>query len=198
MNAPYLISTGETYQDIAKTLDIAPDLLSRWTQLPHFIAVLNTHRQAYRDEQQTKLESLLGKAVSVLDEILESGSTVEKLRAVQILLDKVELVQPLGKIEIAQDIAEELSNSPNTSVSPVAQVVEHESLEDIDETILEECLEDLQAYLDGEMQPEKAKARLYPIIDPGKLTLITASATLPAVKNQVEANHAKHSFVGKV
>ena len=87
-------------------------------------------------------------------------------------------------------------SSPVTK--PSSGMVEHEALDEIDETILEECLEDLEHYLEGEISLEKAKARLYPIINPSKLTLMSASSLLPAVKKQVEANLSKHLFVGKV
>lgn len=78
-----------------------------------------------------------------------------------------------------------------------ARQIEHENFSEVDETILEECLDDLQLFLNGGMPIEKAKARLYPIIDPNHLNLESAKAILPDVIKQVSINHTKNSFVIK-
>lgn len=197
--AAYLASQGTAIQAIAKELDIAEETVSRWLQLPHFISVLNSHRQTFRAIQRNKLEFLSAKSMAVLEDILTSGTSVEKLRAAQIILDKVDLFQPVIEPDPLQNLADDASTpSPDEPAAANNAPLEHEPLGDIDETILEECLEDLHAYLEGEMPLEKAKARLYPVIAPAKLNLKSASALLPALKTQVDANQAKHLFVGKV
>ena len=89
--AAYLISVGRGYEEIARELEIAPELLSRWLQLPHFMQVLNHHSQCNRMEQAYKLECLSAQAIKALEEILSTGSVGEKLLAVRIILDKVNL-----------------------------------------------------------------------------------------------------------
>lgn len=74
---------------------------------------------------------------------------------------------------------------------------EHEVLSEVDETILEECLDDLQFYINGDMILEKAKVRLSPIINPAHLTQANAAKLLPAVIKQVNANQVKHIFTVK-
>jgi hypothetical protein len=196
--AAYLISTGCAYPEIAQELEITLDLLFRWLQMPHFAAVLNNYRQANLETQRNKLEFLSGKAIAALEEMILTGSAVEKLRAIQIVIDKVDFFQTWEETEPLQNIVEEVPDTAVTSPSSMHKTHEHEALEEIDETILEECLEDLQAYLEGEMPLEKAKARLYPVISPANLNLKSASTILSAVKTQVDANSAKHLYVGKV
>ena len=74
---------------------------------------------------------------------------------------------------------------------------EHEVLSEVDETILEECLDDLQFYINGDMILEKAKVRLSPIINPAHLTQANAAKLLPAVIKQVNANQVNHIFTVK-
>lgn len=97
--------------------------------------------------------------------------------------------------------AEEEDDAPQfiNPMQPVEENLpfEHEVLSEVDETILEECLDDLQFYINGDMILEKAKVRLSPIINPAHLTQANAAKLLPAVIKQVNANQVKHIFTVK-
>ncbi len=105
-------------------------------------------------------------------------------------------INPSLHVKVDKDPEDlDLLDLPSLKIEP--RQIEHENFGEVDETILEECLDDLQLFLNGAMPIEKAKARLYPIIDPNHLNLESAKAILPDVIKQVSINHAKNSFVIK-
>lgn len=221
--AIFLLTAGISPITIAQELEITNEILHGWLQQPYFITALNNHKQACREANRNRLEYLFGRALNALDEVLKTGNAAEKLQAAQLLFDRFETSNTGIEIQTACPSASVIAETPNNKtapetselstaqVNPVGQepvliipktnaehaISSHNNYSDVDETILEECLDDLQLFITGNMPLEKARARLYPIIEPAQLDISTAKAILPEVIKQVSANHSKSLFVVK-
>lgn len=220
--AIFLLTAGISPITIAQELEITNEILHGWLQQPYFVTALHNHKQACREANRNRLEYLFGRALNALDEVLKTGNASEKLQAVQLLFERFEAVP--AQLDLHSQTEAETQSSPPTEAQELIEETTDDMMDDafdtepliihspkptletvaaafdfsgVDETILEECLDDLQMFLNGNMSIEKAKARLYPIIEPNRLTMTTANAILPEVIKQVSANHSKSLFVIK-
>lgn len=107
--AALLLAEGRAGREVAEALEVAPETISRWKQLPEFEVVINGCLVEARDAARLKLRTLASRAVAVFEELLCNQQLDPKVRltaATQLLklLDVSELFdahEPLGPLDPA-------------------------------------------------------------------------------------------------
>ena len=81
-----LVAQGVSGKDIAKTLKITEETVSRWKQQPDFKAEVNQLLKECRDDTQHRLRSIVNKSLEILiDELRNDSSDVRVNLALKVL-----------------------------------------------------------------------------------------------------------------
>lgn len=84
----YLIS-GMSYTDAAKALDVSTKTVNRWLELPLVAIAYQEAKNHIVDYIKTQVEQLAPKAITALEESLDSTTPQVRLRASQMVLDRI-------------------------------------------------------------------------------------------------------------
>ena len=90
--AVILVALGRPGREIAETCEVTPETVSRWRQMPPFIAAVNSILKDAQDEVRLRLRSLTGVALDTIESVLTSEEIPPNLR-LQAALKVLELNQ---------------------------------------------------------------------------------------------------------
>jgi len=119
LNAIDLLILGKTDKDVAETLGIGRNTISKWYKNAFFLAELNVKREALWVDSKLRLRSLATEAVNVLTNGLHSSDEKIAISAAVHILKTVGLYDVEGKVSI------DLPKTPEEAVW--AQVVEEKT-----------------------------------------------------------------------
>ena len=156
MNAIDLLVTGLSDREVGETVGVARETVTRWrNQNPHFKAELNRQRKDIWGSNHDRLRNMLGKAIDVLDQALETGDTKVALEMLKCMQVYGEVGAPTGSddvdVVIRQDAEEwaknELAKWP-PSGDKIRDLIEYDA--QMARLILERCVELWDEWLDDD------------------------------------------------
>jgi hypothetical protein len=117
--AALLMAEGKTGRQVAEALAVAEETVSRWKQQTEFEALINTCLAEAREATRYRLRTLAGKAINVIDGVLDDDKAEDKdrLSAAFQLLKLIEVTvlfktgTPIGPVEPSGVEAKRASDS---------------------------------------------------------------------------------------
>lgn len=87
--AVVLLAMGKACKDVAASLGVTPETISRWKREPHFLAGLNQLRHDLFDTARDQLLFAAPEAVTAVKQLLNSANQQMKLEAAKLILKMV-------------------------------------------------------------------------------------------------------------
>lgn len=91
--AAMLVAAGKPGNEIAQLLDVTPETISRWRQLPQFEAEVNAILRGAADAVRERLRGLASDAVDVIESVLKDPAVPIRYR-VDTAFKLLAMVQP--------------------------------------------------------------------------------------------------------